>query len=93
MMLQCPVKRCINAFRIIAQVAQVAANKGKLGLSRIHILYFTYTFHRFVLRNIATQPVNGIRWINDYPAAFEAIYHLLYQPWLRIFGMNMNEHV
>jgi len=70
-------------------MTQIAANKGQLCFLRIYIFYFTDTLNAFVLVNIATQPINGIGWVNDHSAVFQAFGNLLYQTGLRVFGMYL----
>lgn len=91
-MLQQPVKRCINTFSVLTQVAQVTADKRKLRLMRIDILYAAYFFYSLWLEDIATQPINSIGWINDHATVLQAFNHLFNQPWLRVFGVNGYQH-
>jgi hypothetical protein len=73
-------------------VAEVAADKGQLNLLGINVFYFAYSFYGFVLHDVASQTVYGIRWIGNYPAIFQAFYYLFYQPVLWILRMYLYQH-
>jgi hypothetical protein len=75
-----------------AQLAKIKTNKGKLGLLRIYAFNAADALHRFLLRNIASQSVDGIGRINDYAAAAQAIGYLLQQSRLGVVGMHAYQH-
>lgn len=81
-----------NAFGIIRKVAQVAANERKLGFLWIHLFDAAYFFNCFVLKNVASNAINGIGWVDDNAAVQQAFAHLFYKPRLRIFRMYVDEH-
>lgn len=88
-----PVKGGVDPPGIITKLTQVAADKGELGLMRIHLLNTADPFDGFMIHDITTQSVNGIGGINDNAAILQAFGHLLYQTGLRIFWMDLDQHV
>lgn len=90
---QQPVQGGIDPTGIVTELTQVAANKGELGLMRIHLFNGTDPFNGFMIHDITTQSVNGIGWINDDAAILQAFGHLLYETGLRIFWMDLDQHV
>jgi len=45
-----------------------------------------------MLENIAPEPINGIRGINDDPATEQTVDDCLHIPWLWIRGMQLQKH-
>ena len=78
MLLERTIYRCSKLFSILAQVAQIMANKGQLCLLRVNAFNLADAFDCLVLKNIAAQTVNSIGWVNDYSAVFEVLCYLLY---------------
>jgi hypothetical protein len=82
--LEHPVQWRGNTFGIIAQVAEVVADKAELCLLRVYLFNAANPFNGLVLENIATQPVDGIGGVNDHSAAHQAVYYGLYLPHGRV---------
>ena len=71
-----PVQRRINAFGIITQITEAAANEGELRLCRSNVFYLADSFNGFMLHDITAQSVNSIGWVNNNAAIFQAFCHL-----------------
>lgn len=57
-----------NAFSIGAQVAQVVAHEGKIGFSGLYFLDGANPLDGLVLKDIASQAVDCIGWIDNHTA-------------------------
>jgi hypothetical protein len=68
----------------LAQVTEIVTDKGELRLRGIDAFDPADAFHRLVLKNIASQAIDGIGGIYDHPSVQQAFDDRLYIPGLWI---------
>jgi hypothetical protein len=73
-------------------LAQVAADKGKLGLERIHPLDETDPFDRLRLKNIATHAIYRIGGVDDNASASQARQYRFQGARGWILRMKLEQH-
>jgi hypothetical protein len=64
-----------------------------LGFFGIDFFDAANTLYGLGVFDIAANSINGIRWINNDPAFFQAIYNHSNLTFIRIFRMYLNQHI
>jgi hypothetical protein len=76
----------------MAQVTQVIADKGKIGLLWCNAFNLANPLDGLVLKYITSEPIDRIGGVNNQPALFQELRDLPYQTVLRILWMDMYQH-
>ena len=67
----------VKLLAVFGKLADVATDKGEIGFGGIELAESSDPLYRFRLENIATQSIDGIRWVDNDAAGLQHFYHLL----------------
>jgi hypothetical protein len=76
---------------IVRNFRKVSTDERK-GLFTFTLFDLENLFNAFAIKNIATDAVGCICWINDNPTLLKAFHNLADQTGLRIYGVDGDKH-
>ena len=83
------VERGGDAFRVVAQIAEVVTDERELGFGGVDVFNAADAFYRFMLKDVAAQAINRIGGVYDDSAVEQAFDDRFYISWLRIYRMQL----
>src|SRR5665213_3942720 len=89
---QYPEGGIIDGLYVVGNMAQVIANKRKIGLFGLNIPYPANGFNGLMIGDITSQPVYGVRRVNDQSAFSQHLNHLFNGSRIGVFRIYLYKH-